>query len=93
MFVFLRKILEHIAVLLYKNVSILYKRMKFSFGQVRYGKNLRVIGPFRLRIARNALIRISNNFIAYSGYNSTIDSSRKNVCSVYGGQVLLYMTR
>lgn len=86
---FLRKILEHITVLFYKNVSILYKRMKFSFWQVKYGKNLKVIGPFRLRMAKNASIRIGDNFIAYSGYNSTIDSSRKNVFSVYGGASLI----
>lgn len=88
---FLRKIVEHIVGLCYKQVSIFYKRWKFSFWQIKYGKNLRVIGPFKLRMTKEASIIIGDNFTAYSGYNSTIDSDRKNVFSVCGGgQALLF---
>lgn len=86
----LRKIVEHLVGLCYKQVSIFYKRWKFSFWQIKYGKKLRIIGPFRLRMTKDASIIIGNNFTAYSGYNSTIDSSRKMYFQSVGGQVLLF---
>ena len=86
---FLRKIVEHIVGLCYKQVSIFYKRWKFSFWQIKYGKNLRVIGPFKLRMTKEVSIIIGDNFTAYSGYNSTIDSDKKNVFSVCGGASLI----
>lgn len=82
---YLRKIIEHIILSCYKYISIHYKLLKLSFWNVQYGKNVRVIGPMRLRMTRDANIRIGNHFTAISGFCSTIDSGHKNVLSAVGG--------
>lgn len=59
--------------------------MKFSFWNVNYGKNMKVVGRLRLRMTQDASILIGDNFLAFSGFNSTIDSGHKNVLSAIGG--------
>lgn len=81
----LRKIVEHLIMAFYNTISILYKKAKFSFWNVKYGCNLRVVGPFRLRKTYDSSIIIGDNFTAISGFNSTIDSGHKNVLSSIGG--------
>lgn len=85
------KNIEHLVGLCYKQVSIFYKRWKFTFWRIKYGKNLRVIGPFKLRMTKEASIIIGDNFTAYSGYNSTIVSSRKkNIFSLWGASLIIH---
>lgn len=81
---YIRKFFEHFYLLLYSRASIFYKRLKFTFWDVKYGKNVRVIGPMRLRMTKDSKITIGDNFTAYSGYKSTIDSEHKNFLSAVG---------
>lgn len=86
---YIRKFFEHLYLLLYTKVSIFYKRFKFTFWDIKYGKNVRIIGPMRLRITKDSKIIIGDNFTAYSGYKSTIDSERKNFLAAVGGAKII----
>lgn len=81
----IRKLVEHFVLFFYNHISIYYKRLKFSFWNVNYGKNMKVVGRLRLRMTQDASILIGDNFLAFSGFNSTIDSGHKNVLSAIGG--------
>lgn len=85
----IRKLVEHFVLFFYNHISIYYKRLKFSFWNVNYGKNMKVVGRLRLRMTRDASIRIGDNFLAFSGFNSTIDSGHKNVLSAIGGAKII----
>lgn len=85
----LRKIVEHIILGIYNSISIIYKRVKLYFWNVKYGKKMRIIGPLRIRKTYNSSIVIGQNFLAISGFNSAIDTGRKNVLSVTGGAKLV----
>ena len=89
MIFYIRKFFEHLYLLLYTKVSIFYKRFKFTFWGIKYGKNVRIIGPMRLRITKDSKITIGDNFTAYSGYKSTIDSERKNFLAAVGGAKII----
>ena len=85
----LRKIVEHIILTVFNSSSIIYKRVKLSFWNVKYGKKMRIIGPLRIRKTYNSSIVIGQNFLAISGFNSAIDTGHKNVLSVTGGAKLV----
>lgn len=86
---YIRKFFEHFYLLLYCRFSIFYKRLKFTFWDVKYGKNVRIIGPMRLRMTKDSKIIIGDNFTAYSGYKSTIDSEHKNFLAAVGGAKII----
>lgn len=85
----IRKLVEHFVLFFYNHISIYYKRLKFSFWNVNYGKNMKVVGRLRLRMTQDASILIGDNFLAFSGFNSTIDSGHKNVLSAIGGAKII----
>ena len=84
-----RKLVEHFVLFFYNHISIYYKRLKFSFWNVNYGKNMKIVGRLRLRMTQDASILIGDNFLAFSGFNSTIDSGHKNVLSAIGGAKII----
>ena len=86
---FTRKVFEHLYLLIYCKISIFYKRLKLAFWDVEYGKNVRIIGLMRLRMTKDSEIVIGDNFTAYSGYKSTIDSGRKNILAAVGGAKII----
>lgn len=86
---YIRKVFEHLYLLLYCRASIFYKRLKFTIWNVKYGKNVRIIGPMRLRMTKDSKITIGDNFTAYSGYKSTIDSEHKNFLAAVGGAKII----
>lgn len=65
-------------------------RLKLSFWNVRYGLNCRIIGPLRLRMTHDAKIIVGHHLTAIAGYKSTIVSSKKNVWSVEGGNLVIH---
>lgn len=65
-------------------------RLKLSFWKVRYGLNCRIIGPLRLRMTHDAKIIVGHHLTAIAGYKSTIVSSKKNVWSVEGGNLVIH---
>ena len=86
---FIRKFFEHLYLFFYSRISIFYKRLKFTFWNVKYGKNLRIIGPMRLRMTKDSKINIGDNFTAYSGYKSTIESGHKNLLAAVGSAKII----
>lgn len=91
MFFYIRKICEHLYLFFYIRVSIFYKRIKFCLWNIDYGKDLRIIGPMRLRVTRNSKIIIGDNFTAISGIKSTIDTGHKCFLSAVGsGNIIVH---
>ena len=88
---YIRKIFEHLYLLIFSYISKYIQpycsSIKLSFWNVRYGLNCRIIGPLRLRMTHDAKIIVGHHLTAIAGYNSTIVSSKKNVWSVVGGQI------
>ena len=87
---YIRKIFEHLYLLFFSYISIYYMRLKLSFWNVRYGLSCRIIGPLRLRMTHDAKIIVGHHLTAIAGYKSTIVSSKKNVWSVEGGNLVIH---
>ena len=84
----LSKIAER-AYLGLKSFSLYVNRLKLYLWGIDYGENVCALGPLRIRMTRDAKIIIGHNLLAVAGYNSTIDSSKKNVWSVCGSASLI----
>lgn len=65
------------------------KSFSLYVNSIDYGENVCALGPLRIRMTRDAKIIIGHNLLAVAGYNSTIDSSKKNVWSVCGSASLI----